>query len=332
MPIIQCPIQDCTYATDDVDPAIAAALLTIHNNAHISAPVTGAAAPTRQRAPKIERPKISRGSSEEVWNSFTTRWSLFKRGTYLSAGETVQHLFQCCDDDLGDSILKGNPNAVYGTEDELLAAIKQLAVVPVAISIRRADLLTCKQDHGENARAFAAKLKGKAATCSYTVVCSSGTCNQATDFTDIIVKDVLVAGLADEDIKREILGWTELDIKDVNSTVAFIEAKEMARDAINQQPVNASLSSYRKSSKAETSPNLSQKLPCKECKAEINRYVWNKRQGKMIEVTLCMPCWRKSKPRRKAGKDNNDVAKDETSSLIIGGVSINPTLNLQETK
>ena len=324
MPIIQCPIQDCTYATEDVDPAIAAALLTIHNNAHTSATVTGAAAPTRQRAPKIDRPKISRGSSEEVWNSFTTRWSLFKRGTYLSTGETVQHLFQCCDDELGDSILKGNPNVVNGTEDVLLAAIKQLAVVPVAISVRRADLLTSKQDHGENARAFVAKLKGKAATCSYTVVCSSNTCNQSTDFTDVIVKDVLVAGLADEDIKRDIMGWTELDVKDVNSTVAFIEAKEMARDAINQQPVNASLSSYKKSSKGETSPDLSQKLSCKECKVEISRYVWSKRRGKTIEVTHCMTCWRKSRPRRKPVKENNDVAKDETSSLIIGGVSITP--------
>ena len=54
------------------------------------------------------------------------------------------------------------------------------------------------------------------------------------DFTDIIVKDVLVAGLVDEDIKKDVLGWSELDTKDVNETVAFIESKEMARDALNQ--------------------------------------------------------------------------------------------------
>ena len=164
MPIIQCPIQGCTYATEDVDPAVAAALLVLHNNEHALASTAGAAAPTRQRAPKIERPKISRGSSEEAWNTFSTRWSLFKRGTHLSPPETVQHLFQCCDDDLGDSILKGHPSAVNGTEAVLLAAIKQLAVVPVAISVRRSDLLTNKQDHGENTRAYVAKLKGNAST------------------------------------------------------------------------------------------------------------------------------------------------------------------------
>ena len=66
--------------TEDVDAAIAAALLVIHNNVHVSTPINASAA-TRQRAPKIERPRISTGSSEETWNTFTTRWSMFKGST-----------------------------------------------------------------------------------------------------------------------------------------------------------------------------------------------------------------------------------------------------------
>ena len=247
MPVIQCPIANCLYTTDDVDAAIAAALLVIHNNVHVSAPTTAATTPMRQRAPKIERPKISCGSSEETWNAFTMRWSMFKRGTELSATETVQHLFQCCDDDLGDAILKGAPTAVTGTEEALLAAIKQLAVIPVAICVRRAELLASKQDHGENVRAFFAKLKGKAATCSYFIACSSGTCTQVIDFTDIMVKDVFIAGLVDDEIKKEVLGWAELDNESADATVRFIEAKEMARNALNKQPINAGLSAYKKS-------------------------------------------------------------------------------------
>ena len=34
MPQIQCPIRGCNYTTDDVNPAVAAALLMIHNNVH----------------------------------------------------------------------------------------------------------------------------------------------------------------------------------------------------------------------------------------------------------------------------------------------------------
>ena len=43
------------------------------------------------------------------------------------------------------------------------------------------------------------------------------------DFTDIIVKDVIVAGLSDEDIKRDVLGWTNLDTSNINDTIKFIE-------------------------------------------------------------------------------------------------------------
>ena len=75
-----------------------------------------------------------------------------------------------------------------------------MAVIPVAISVRRADLLGIKQDHSESARAFYAKVRGKASTCSYTIECTSATCSQVIDFINVMVKNVLISGLADEDI------------------------------------------------------------------------------------------------------------------------------------
>ena len=78
MPVFQCPIEGCAFQTDDVDTAVAAVLLTIHNNVHLSTPVASNAG-SHHRAPKLERPKISSGSSEETWNTFSTRWSMFKR-------------------------------------------------------------------------------------------------------------------------------------------------------------------------------------------------------------------------------------------------------------
>ena len=164
MPVIDCPIDGCSYNTGDVEANVAVALLTIHNNIH----VVSNRAP-KQRAPKLDRPSISKESSEEVWNTFKTRWEMFKKGTELTADETVQQLFQCCDVDLGDSILKSYAAAASGTEEQLLAAIKQLAVIPVAISVRRTELLSLHQDRGENGRSYAARLMGKASTCAYTI-------------------------------------------------------------------------------------------------------------------------------------------------------------------
>ena len=166
MPAIGCPYPDCAFVTDDVDAVVAAALLTIHNNTHVNTGNAAAPADTRQKAPKIDRPTVTHGSTEEAWNAFLARWDMFKRGTRLTVGETIQQLFQCCDGDLGDNILRSNPDATRGTENELLAAIKRLAVTPVAISVRRSDLLSIKQDHGENVRSFYARINGKAATCA----------------------------------------------------------------------------------------------------------------------------------------------------------------------
>ena len=99
MPVFQCPIEGCAFQTDDVDTAVAAVLLTIHNNVHLSTPVSSNAG-SHHRAPKLERPKISSGSSEETWNTFSTRWSMFKRSTGLSNTESLEQLFHCCDEDL----------------------------------------------------------------------------------------------------------------------------------------------------------------------------------------------------------------------------------------
>ena len=231
MPIFRCPLDGCTYTTDDVEAGVATVMLTIHNNVHLATPSTSNAV-TNQRAPKIERPRISAGSSEETWSTFCQRWTMFKRSTSVTGAACVEQLFHCCDEDLGDSILKGHPDAVTSTEENLIKVIKQMAVIPVAISVRRADLLGIKQDHGENARAFYAKVRGKASTCSYTIECIGATCSQVIDFTNVMGKDVLISGLADEDIKRDVLGLPDLDCKSLEDTVSFVEAKEMARDAV----------------------------------------------------------------------------------------------------
>ena len=89
----------------------------------------------------------------------------------MAGAETVQELFHCCDKDLGDSILKGHPDMQL-TKMKIVCCTK-LSSDTVAISVHRADLLNTKQDHGENVRSLYAKVKGKTATCSYSIVCTS---------------------------------------------------------------------------------------------------------------------------------------------------------------
>jgi len=327
MPSIDCPIASCSYSTGDVEPAIAAALLTVHNNVHIGAAAPAAA--TKQKAPKLTRPTISGGSSEEIWNSFQARWNLFRNGTQLTPNEVTQQLFQCCDDPLGNDLIRGNPNIVMDSDErELLKAIKRLAVIPVAISVRRSDLLSIRQCDGESIRTFFARIKGKAATCAYNVDCSAPACHQSVDFTDVIVKDVLISGLAEDEIKREVLGWAGLDASTMEETVSFLEAKEMAREALNRQSSTNAISSYRQSKRHGKKD--SGKINCQSCNVEMEKFTWSKRHKKLVERKFCLSCWQKNSPRQQTGPERpTDKQKDKSDAhaIAIGGITSAARLN-----
>ena len=79
----------------------------------------------------------------------------------------------------------------------------------MAVSARRAEFLSLKQLDGESARSFYARIKGKAATCSYNIECSSQICHQRLDFADSILNDFMIAGITEDEVKREVLGWHE---------------------------------------------------------------------------------------------------------------------------
>ena len=119
-------------------------------------------------------------------------------------------------------------------EIDQMKSIRKLAVVPVAMGIRWSEMLNMSQDVGELSRAFLAKVQGKAATCEFRTKCTEECCREgekSVDFTDTIVKYVLVNSLANAEIRREVLGWKLLDESSLSDAVAFIEQKEMARDA-----------------------------------------------------------------------------------------------------
>ena len=47
----------------------------------------------------------------------------------------------------------------------------------------------------------------------------------------MVIKDILIAGISDSEISKELLGWSELDNKSDKEVVCFVEEKEMALKA-----------------------------------------------------------------------------------------------------
>ena len=232
---------------------------------------------------------------------------------------------------------------VTKSEEEVLEAIKRLAVIKVATCVRRTNLLHSKQASGESIREFYANVKAAAAICNYKVKCTQACCagRPLVDYTSAIVKDVLVAGIADSDLRREVLSWNELDDKDAKDVVTFIESKEVAIKAWSGSSNSAlSNSSYKKQVKgslqnesidSSMKTKLSLKGSCEKCRLEINVYK-RYQNGKLNRkpFRLCGKCYKEDNQNSGAVSANNTLSQfepelpsnviDEVSGFFIGGL------------
>ena len=121
MVVIACTVPACDFKIDDVSEALAIALLANHGLAHQRPlpTVAGPSLPPVPRGPKLEQPiKVNIGVSTEEWNVFTRRWEVFRTGSGIDDTSAPSQLFQCAENELGDSLLKSNPDAASSTQRE----------------------------------------------------------------------------------------------------------------------------------------------------------------------------------------------------------------------
>ena len=245
------------------------------------------------------------------------KWEIFKNSTTIPQEQLSTQLWQCCDEELTSELFRDTPNISTIGEEDLLARIKQLAVLSVATCVRKTELFSMRQDRGQPIRSFAAKVKGKAHTCAFSKPCATATCNLNVDYTEDIVKHVILAGIVDEDIQREVLGLEGLDAKSLNDTIATIENKEMAARAMSSALPAASpnISAAHTQPPKNTAANnalrtkLAQKTNCKKCNVSMQKFKQFKpRSGppKLREFDMCKECWDSEKK----------VAKDTTQLMF----------------
>ena len=149
-----------------------------------------------------------------------------------------------------------------------------MAVIPVARGVSRAELFQMNQSSDEPIRTFAARVRGKAETCGFSTS-TRGKCGEPvhTDYTEEVIRDVLLAGIADLDIRREALGMPGIQEKSTNDVVGIIESREMARNATPLSSVST-LSSYRRSKQVTTKDSIetTKTTPCPECGKLFSRF------------------------------------------------------------
>lgn len=87
----------------------------------------------------------------------------------------------------------------------------------------RTELLQSQQKRDKPFRTFTAKIRGKAKTYSYATKC---TCGTLVGYTDHVIRDVILNGLYDTNIRREVLSAQGILEKPLNDIIALVESKE----------------------------------------------------------------------------------------------------------
>ena len=224
MPQLSCPYEGCDWKSQDLDAAFAAALNTslgMHDKAaHSQAPVSNL---------KLKPPTVSAGSTPDQWSAFTRQWTMYKSGMSVPANMSATALFYCCDEDLKTDLMRDLQADVSSMPElDLLAAIKRLAVKEESTLVHRIKLSKMTQAPGTPVRTFLASLRGQASLCQYTAKCKEPGCDHSYDYSNEIIKDNLIRGIADPEILSDILGDARTD-RTLDETVSFIAQKEQGK-------------------------------------------------------------------------------------------------------
>ena len=232
---MQCEVVGCMFKTPPMELAIAMQRLELHDKqVHRAPQVVPQQQPVgdqvRAKPDKVRRPELKKGISEDKFLHYQRQWVRYKRATGIADEQTIRdQLLSSCSEELAEDM-----ENLYGeqldtkTESELLSKMHQLAVVSQNHLVNVVRLRSMMQDNDESVRSYLARLKGAANVCNLTVSCTCPTASTVS-YADQEILHCLVKGLADEDIRRQVLGV--VDVMDLDTTVKFIEAKESGRKA-----------------------------------------------------------------------------------------------------
>ncbi|CAH3031503.1 unnamed protein product [Pocillopora meandrina] len=206
----KCPFPECTYETEEVTDTLAAVLLSVHSSGvHVTPGTVNTINPNiSTKLERVRRPTISAAGSSEDWSYFLMRSGDYVAATNVTGKEKVIQLLECCDEQLRKDLTRNAGGSLTDkTADEVMAAIKKLAVREENAMVARVQLHNMRQDRDETIRSFGARLRGQAGN---------------------VLRDVLTRGLADSEIQLDLLGERNQDMS-LEEVFQFIEAKEAGK-------------------------------------------------------------------------------------------------------
>ena len=108
--------------------------------------------------------------------------------------------------------------------------MESVAVIKVSLSFKRAKLVSFCQDQYEPFRKSTTCVLSKAKTCNFTTVIESE-CRKknVTKYTEEVIKDMMLAGVGDKDIRKVVLSTENILSRSQFDIIFYIVNKETGR-------------------------------------------------------------------------------------------------------
>ena len=229
---IQCSKDGCDFTTPAGCPTweLMVKMLETHVLAvHPPPAIQGGGLRTSHNAKleSLSRPKFSLNMTEGQWQFVTMQWTAYIAQTPASETQQVEQLRAACDTGLLQRVYDcGNFNSL-NTVKLLLAKMKELSVIKIHKTIHMVHMWKMTQESGEGVRAFAARITGKADLCEMHVTCPATGCATEVPYRDEVVLQVLLQGMADQNIRARTLTQTANGkLTKLSEVIEFVAAEE----------------------------------------------------------------------------------------------------------
>ena len=139
-----------------------------------------------------------------------------------------------------------------------------------------------------------------------------------------MIRHVILTGIYDEEIRRDVYGQVNLDNMDVAQLISLIEGKETARDATSSSGSASAISLHKRKQREARTVDVDKKAKCNTCSNLFNVFkkMANGRYNK-IPFVDCQDCWKKKNNRTKNYANQKDGADANAISFNISSYELN---------
>ena len=171
-----------------------------------------------------------------------------------------QELAFCLSDEAAQLVYGRYGHEAYTalTEEQLLAALREMVVRTRNKLVTRSKLRKMVQSHDQPVQTYLSNLKATARMCEYRVKCEDEMCGKMVDFTDQMVMEQLTVGLADEETQRKLFTKPDATLAEAEKIVI---AEEMGKLSQEESRSVSGIFQYMRDKKEAATPGKR----CKWC-------------------------------------------------------------------